>query len=230
MKLQTLLTIGGEVVTPAHHNVVLSLRSPGRAVFVVAEDTLPSGLVEFHIGYQDKLVPYFYGVIESKQQRAGRWFITCRELVGALSFALPIARRHPTLRDVCDEIERAGITIELPDADYASRKIPCFYHSDDGVNALRKLGSAFGITDYIFQQRTNGNVYVGSWHDSGWQAEDKTITTAEHIFKSSNASSATLFAVPYLRPGMKLNQRYVGQVELKETEQSILWSPQLSAV
>ncbi|MEI8668887.1 hypothetical protein P4S65_11825 [Pseudoalteromonas sp. B131b] len=91
-RLSDTLTIGGKPVTSiVTKSVQLDIASTGRAKFEIVTEEVPSGLVELHLGYTlDNMVPYFLGVIESKHQANGRWYLTCRELLGALSFTAPL--------------------------------------------------------------------------------------------------------------------------------------------
>mgnify|MGYP000986001319 CR=1 FL=1 len=101
--------------TWAADNVQLDLFSPGRAIFKVVCDNEPSGMVELHLGYQvANMQPYFLGVIESKHQSNGHWFLTCRELLGALSFPEPMAIRHATVSAVLNELSHLGLEFIYP--------------------------------------------------------------------------------------------------------------------
>ena len=230
MKLQQRLTINNSVVEIVDRTTSHDLYSPGRAVFEVITKEAPTGLVELHIGYKDKLTPYFLGAIESKIKKNNSWLITCRELIGALSFGCDFSLRHPTLRDVLEQINRCGVTCIAPDTKYAQTKIPAFCHVGDGVTALRQIGNAFDISDYIFQQRSGGTIYVGSWHDSNWSQPENARELPLHVFTSHSAKHAKLVAIPHLRPGIKINDRYVKEVKLVKSQQEITWSQSLSNV
>jgi len=227
-RLTKLLTIGGAPVTNiVSDSVQLDLFSSGRASFVVVCDQEPKGIVELHLGYStDNLAPYFMGVIESKYQSAGRWFLTCRELLGALSLPAPMAIRFATMRDVLAKLSELGIELICPDADYTNQPVPCFYHHGDGISALRQLGKMYQIPDYIFQQRTDGKIYVGSWQDSGW-AKSEINEFSEHPIKPNSSTKGELVVVPKLRPGLKLNGRYITETTLVGNKQVIRWSKTL---
>lgn len=229
-RLTKLLTIGGIPVTNiVSDSVQLDLFSTGRASFIVVCDFEPTGIVELHLGYKvDNLEPYFMGVIESKYQSAGRWFLTCRELIGALSLPVPIAIRFATMRNVLTKISEIGIELTCPDVDYSDQVVPCFYHHGDGISALRQLANIFQIPDFIFQQRTDGTIYVGSWQDSGWS---RSIINdfSEHPIKSTSSTKGELVVIPKLRPGLKLNGRYITETTLVGTKQVIRWSKTLFA-
>ena len=224
------LTIDGKPVVNIVKDVVhLDLFSTGRATFVVVSDEEPKGIVELHCGYRlDSLIPYFLGVIESKHFSNGQWFLTCRELIGALSFNIPIAIRYATLHDVLKKIETVGVKFVYPDSDYINSPVACFYHSGDGISALRQLGKIYQISDYIFQQRPDGKIYVGSWHDSGW-ATSPVDNFTEHVLNVSSTTKGSLVAIPKLRPGVKINNRFVVETTMTGNKQDITWSRTLSA-
>ncbi len=229
MKLHKLLTIGGNTMIIAADNINLDLWAPGRAMFTVSQEKEPTGLVEYSIGYKDHLVPYFVGVIESATQTAGAWHLTCRELLGTFaSISKPMALRHPTALDVLNELGPLSLTFLPAEAPYMEKKIPFFYHQGDALSALRQIGKAFDIPNFIVQQRADSRIYVGAWEHSGWQ--DKPIKVPDHVFKSQNAASATVLALPQLRPGILLNNKYVSQVTFSGLEQKIVWSHLLYAV
>lgn len=229
-RLTKVLTINGkQVVNIVNDNIKLGLFSTGRAMFTVVTDSEPSGLVELHIGYNiEQLTPYFLGVIESKHYSDGRWFITCREVIGALSFPTSVAIRFATAKMVLDKLSEIGINFITPSVEYINKKVPCFYHDGTGISVLQQLGKVFNIENYIFQQRPDGQIYVGSWQDSGW-AKSEINDFAEHPIKVKNAIAGELIAIPKLRPGLKLNGRYITEVVLSGNKQSIKWSKSLAA-
>ena len=234
-RLTKVLTIGTKPVTNIiSYLVQLDLYSAGRASFVVACEQEPNGLVELHLGYKiDNLTPYFLGIIESKHQSNGQWFLTCRELLGALSFPAPIAIRFATMLNVINELEKIGLEFVYPttfanEHDYIKTPVPCFYHQGDGISALRQLGKIFQVPDYIFQQRPDGKIYVGSWQDSGW-AKSEINNFAEHPITVKSSNTGELITIPKLRPGIKLNGRYIIETTLSGNKQVIRWSKTLYA-
>jgi len=229
-RLTKVLTIGDQPVTNLiNDNIKLGLFITGRATFTVVSDNEPKGLVELQIGYNpNELTPYFLGVIESKHFANGRWFITCRELLGALSFPASIAIRFATAKLVLDKLSELGIKFVTPNAEYINTKVPCFYHNGTGITALQQLAKVFKIESYIFQQRPDGQIYVGSWNDSGW-AKSEINDFAEHLIKVKNSTTGELIAIPKLRPGIKLNGRYITEVILSGNKQLITWSSKLVA-
>lgn len=225
-RLSNTLTIGGSAVTNiVSKTVQLDIASTGRAKFEVVTEQEPSGLVELHLGYTlDDMVPYFLGVIESKHQANGRWYLTCRELLGALSFPAPLAIRHPTIKKVLDELTKLGVEFVIPEnAEYLNHIAPAFYHSGTGIEALRQIGKVWGINDFIFQQRPDGKIFVGSWHDSRWSLA-AINDFPEHTITAKSSTTGELIAIPKLRPGIKLNGRYITEVTLINDRMHIRWS------
>ncbi len=229
-RLTKSLTFGGKSVTNiVSDSVQLDLFSTGRATFVVTCEDEPKGVVELQLGYKvDELTPYFLGAIESKHFADGQWFLTCRELIGALSFLIPMALRFANASDVLTALESTGFTFVYGEQDYMKTKVPCFYHQGDGISALRQLGKVFNIPDYIFQQRPDGLIYVGSWHDSPW-ANTPVDNLAEHIIKIKSTTTGEMMAVPQMRPGIKLNNRFIIETTLIGNKQKITWSKTLYA-
>lgn len=228
-RLTKLLTIDGEPVNNiVNDDVKLGLFSTGRATFTFVSEREPKGLVELQIGYQvDKLTPYFLGVIESKHFANGKWLITCRELIGALSFRASIAIRFATAKKVLEQLAKLGVTFTSPNADYINTKVSGFYHNGTGITALQQVGKVFNIPDFIFQQRPDGQVYVGSWQDSGWSTSEIN-NFPEHPIKVSSSTAGELIAIPKLRPGVKINGRYITDVTLSGNKQKIKWSNNLA--
>lgn len=229
-RLTKSLTIGGKAVANiVSDSVQLDLFSTGRATFVVTCEDEPKGVVELQLGYKvHELTPYFLGAIESKHFANGQWFLTCRELIGALSFLTPLALRFASASEVLTALESTGFKFVHSNKDYMQSKVPCFYHHGDGISALRQLGKVFNIPDYIFQQRPDGLIYVGSWHDSPW-ANTPVDNLPEHIINTKNANTGEMMAIPKMRPGIKLNNRFIIETTLLGNKQKITWSKTLYA-
>ena len=101
-----------------------------------------------------------------------------------------------------------------------------FYHNGDGITALRQCGKVFAIPDYIFQQLTDGKIFVGSWQDSQWQKSPVSIS--EDLITKLTATTAKMLATPKLRPGLMLNNKIIHQITFSNTEMQILWFRKLS--
>lgn len=129
---------------------------------------------------------------------------------------------------VLAELSKLGVSFVTPNAEYLNKQAPCFYHNGTGLSALQQLASVFNIDDYIFQQRPDGQIYVGSWHDSGWSTSEIN-NFAEHPIKVKSSTSGELIAIPKLIPGLKLNGRYITEVILSGNKQVITWSKSVVA-
>lgn len=226
-RLNSILNINGlPAITIVSKQIQLDLNSTGRAMFEVVTEQEPSGLVELHLGYKvDNMQPYFLGVIESKHQSNGRWFLTCRELIGALSFSTPVAIRHATINKVLSALNN-NLEFVTPDNDYMQTVVPHFYHSGTGIEALKQIGRVFQIPQFIYQQRSDGKIYVGSWQHSRF-AQNSISDYPEHTISATSSTTGTLVAVPKLRPGIKINDRYITEVTLINDRMQIRWSKQL---
>ncbi|OCQ23365.1 hypothetical protein A7985_05330 [Pseudoalteromonas luteoviolacea] len=220
---------GFPATTVINKQVQLDLNSAGRARFEVVTEVEPSGLIELHLGYEvSNMTPYFLGVIESKHFANGRWYLTCRELLGALVYPKPFSLRHPTISQVLDELDES-IEFVTPEADYMQIKVPMFCHAGTGVEALRQIGRVWQIPQYIFQQRSDGKVYVGGWQDSRW-ARSTIEDFPEHSLKANSSTTGEVIAIPKLRPGLKLNGRYIQEVTLQNDRMQLQWSNRLLSV
>lgn len=229
MKLTKVLTVGGvPVKSLVQDTVQLDLYSPARAHFKFASEHEPSGLVELQLGYAvNEVVPYFLGVIESKHESNGHWFITCRELLGAFSsIQTPMAIRQATAEKVLKALEAYNLEFVYPNADYMQTVVPNFVHAGNGIAALKQIGKVFGIRDFVFTQRPDGKIYVGSWHDCGYAATPINNFT-EHPIVVKGTNRGELIAIPTLRPGIKLNGRYIKEVTLQDSKMVIQWSSKL---
>ncbi|WP_419787300.1 hypothetical protein [Pseudodesulfovibrio sp.] len=219
MKLRKTLFVNDAPVKIVDEDIHLSLHSPGRAIFQVQSTTPLAGHVRLEMGYstQDRDQVYFIGVIrasetvDAKQQR-----LRCRELTSVLFVRLPVALRHPTLLDVVQwYTDRTGLQFVVPERNYAKRKVPAFYTLGDGFHGIDSLGTVFGIEDYIWQQQGDGKVFVGSWQDSRWAT--RPVTLAEEVFDKVTATGGKQSVVfPQIRPGVRLNEKYVVGVDIKE--------------
>lgn len=221
MKLRKTLYINDTPVKLVEEDILLSLYSPGRAMFQVQSPEPLTGIVRLEVGYstQDRDQVYFIGVIraseivDGQQQR-----LRCRELTSALYAPLPAALRHPTLQEVTQwYTDRTGLRFVVPEKPYAEKRVPAFYALGSGFHGVDSLGAIFGIENFIWQQQGDGSVFVGSWQDSRWAT--RPVDLDEGIFNKVTGTGDKKSAVlPQLRPGILLNGRYVVRVKLKGHE------------
>lgn len=230
MKLNKVLTVDGQQRLIVQDEVRLDLLTPGRATFIVRSDMPLKGLVTLDVGYnQDELQRHFIGHVErcttgSSQEQV----LFCRELTSVLAMPLPLNLRHVDLQQVLLEISaRTGLRFRAADAPYARVKVPYFYSLASGFQAMDSLAQVFTIPDFIWQQQGNGEVYVGSWRDSYW-GQRNPLPLPPSMFEAFHGNqSATLAALPGLRPGMPINMGdRITAVTLAGTKMSIKWKTQ----
>ncbi len=135
------------------------------------------GLVALDIGYNERpLQRHFLGYVERcSAANATEQVLFCRELAAVLAQPLPMGLRHVDLREVLEDVSRqTGLTFRVPAADYARTKAPYFYSLAAGYQAMDSLARVFQISDFIWHQQGNGEVYAGSWADSYWGARARS--------------------------------------------------------
>lgn len=234
MKLHQVLTIAGAGVELVNSDVRLDLRNPGRASFTVQASAALTGLVTFDVGYNDKpLQRHFIGYIERcTAANAVQQVLFCRELAAILAKPLPMNLRHVDLRAVLQEISRqTGLRFRVPEQPYATTRTPFFYSLATGVQAMESLARVFNIPDFIWQQQGDGEVFVGSWADSFFGARPALQLPVELFDGYQGNQSATIAALPGLRPGATINQgERVTQVALAGNQMAIKWKTQFAAL
>lgn len=217
-----------QVVSPQHdYEITLNLFSPGRGIFRVQtrELTPLEGTVEFYIGRNDKpLLSVFSGFIHSAQTLSEtEQLITCKEFSAVLQLPAPLALRNVTFMDVVEKISSVSrLEFITPDyADYLHSQTPYFYHTANGLHAVKALSQVFNISQFFHQQRTNGTQWVGSWTDSPWNG--KQLNLPPRLFQKTNAlGTSTLPLFPQIRPGVQLQDgRIVQRVAFKNGSMSI---------
>lgn len=227
MKLHKLLSIAGKPYPLVKDDVRLDLRSPGRASFTIKATESVRGLVVLDLGYnEDALQRHFIGHVErctaaNSQQQV----LFCRELTSVLAMPLPMSLRHVDLHQVLGEITaRTGLRFRVPAQAYTKVKAPYFYSLATGFQALDSLAQVFEIPDFIWQQQGDGEVFVGSWADSFWGARAPLQLPVELFDSYQGNQSATVAALPGMRPGALINQgERVTSVTLSQTQMAIRW-------
>lgn len=233
MKLHKVLTIAGKAYPLVNDEVRLDLRSPGRASFTIKADAQVRGVVMLDMGYNESaLQRHFIGHVErctaaNTQQQV----LFCRELTSVLALPLPMNLRHVDLREVLAEISaRTGLRFRVPDKPYAKVRTPFFYSLAAGYQAMDSLARVFNIPDFIWQQQGDGEVFVGSWADSFWGARAPLQLPVELFDGYQGNQSATVAALPGLRPGATINQgERITSVTLAGTQLAIRWKTQFAA-
>ena len=219
MKLVKKIIVDGNALGLVSDHVWLDMATPGRADFTVRSSVPLSGIVQFYIGAAGigTLVEFFTGFIagchtvDNCQQR-----IFCRELSAVLWAVLPVSIRNASMKDILGVYARkTGLEFSIPEQAYAATKCPAFQSVGNGIHGLDALGDIFGISNYIWQQQGNGQVYAGAWDDSRWA--DQPFSVDESFFQDVQLDGTkTMQAVPGLRPGILLNGQYITSLQLKE--------------
>lgn len=223
-KFITRAYLGSQKVAVSDHWLVLQASSPGTCQLTVDKSAERFTPVAFEMGWGEMIERVFYGYIERIMPAAnGLYTVFCRELSSALANNLSVTLRHPTLRNVCDEIKaQVGLEFVLPDKPYADTAISCFYGDTSGYAMLDNLGRTYKVPDFIWQQQGNGKIYLGSYQDSFWAGKD--ITIPQSLMTDQQAGkTATIPAVPKLRPNVTVNGARIAKVEFKGTNMTISW-------
>jgi len=221
------LYLSTDEVHLADASLVLELNSCGRGFITAETDKDYTGkLVRLNVGYTDLLLRWFTGYVERSQPAENgfqRLFV--RELIGVFERLWPCSLQHPTLRSVAGWLEEnSGITVMVPDADYADKPIPHFTHSGSGYQLLNNLGKAFGITDYIWYQLPDGGLYVGGAEKSLFAGKPVDIP-AGFSQGAAGGNTMTLPVVQSLRPGVEMNGERVTKVHLTNDTMAVTWTP-----
>lgn len=221
------LYLSTDEVHLADASLVLELNSCGRGFITAQTDQDYTGkLVRLNVGYTDLLLRWFTGYVE-RSQPADNGFqrLFVRELVGVFERLWPCSLQHPTLRSVAGWLEEnSGITVTVPDADYADKPIPHFTHSGSGYQLLNNLGKAFGVTDYIWYQLPDGGLYVGGAEKSLFAGKPVDIP-AGFSQGAAGGNTMTLPVVQSLRPGVEMNGERVTKVHLTNDTMAVTWTP-----
>lgn len=227
MKLHKVVNINGQAVDLVQDDVRLELFSPGRAVLTVRSEQPLRGLVSLDMGYNDKpLQRHFLGYVErSTQAGAQEQLLYCRELTAILQQPLPMTLRHVDLATVLLQVsQQTGLRFRVPARDYAKTRAPFFYSLGNGLQALDSLAQVFTIPDFVWHQQGDGEVYVGSWADSYWGNRPALQLPVQLFDHYQGNRSASVAALPGLRPGATINQGLrITSVTLAETQMVLQW-------
>ncbi|MCY1458811.1 hypothetical protein D9M71_762260 [compost metagenome] len=95
---------------------------------------------------------------------------------------------------------------------------------------MDSLARVFDIPDFIWQQQGDGEVFVGSWTDSYWGARDPLHLPLELFDAYQGNQSATVAALPGLRPGAIINPgERVTSVMFAGNQMALRWKTQSAA-
>ena len=108
---------------------------------------------------------------------------------------------------------KTGLTIFHSKAEYWQLEIPSFCSLDSGFNGLMGLGESLGVGQLVWQQQTDGSLFVGLPEELPYS---KSVFNVDYkVFdsiKSENAYGVAM--VPGVYPGIEMNGQRVRQVEL----------------
>lgn len=226
MKFDYVLTVNKQPIQLIAHDVRLSYSKPGRASFTVENSAPLQGIVHFSMknNVTDQR-SQFYGYIErSTPVGEHQLLLFCREKSAAMQFPLPLSYRNITLKELLQKISaETSQHFSIPKAEYVTQTAPFFINTGSGYHAMQQIGRVYSIRDYIWQQKRDGTIYLGSWQDSHWK--EQPLTLPDNLFtKHSAAKTAELLAIPGLRPGYLLNGKRLKTVDLKENKMVVSWS------
>jgi hypothetical protein len=197
-------------------------------VFTVQHSQPLTGVVIFSAGYKvNQVNPWFIGFVESsttvdnKQQR-----IFCRELTAVLFARLPLALRDVNLQQTLAAITgTTGLEFTLPEKakTYTARNAAAFYNLANGYHAMDNLAHVYDIEKPLWQQQSDGTVFVGSWNDSHW-ANKKLDIPRTWETQITSANGATVPALPALRPGAIYNGNILTAVEFAGVKMKLTWA------
>lgn len=208
------------------HWVMLKAKTPGTCQITIKQnnDIKMFDQVVVDLGWGSMIDRVFFGYVERVMPSVNGWVtLFCREMAAALSYNFNVMLRHPTLKQVTDELTKeSGVEFIIPEQDYAQTSIPCFYCDSSGYAILDNIGRAFKINDFIWQQQGNGKVFLGAYTDSFWY--EKNITIPNGMLTNHQAGrTATMPAAPMIKPNVTANDERITAVEFKETIMIISW-------
>lgn len=208
----------------ADHWVVLNDSAPGTCQITVKTEPTRMQQVQVDLGWGDMVYRVFAGYVERYQPTVNGWFTAfCREYSAVLEKKLSVMLRHATMKQVIDEISsQTGLRFNLPDAAYLNKSVPCFYADSSGLAMLQQVGRSFQISDFVWYQQANGEIYIGSYADSYWQGRTPNIPVSL-MTQHQAARAATLTASPLVRPNATINGNRLKHVEFKGTEMTLEW-------
>jgi hypothetical protein len=230
MKITKQIKIAGNKCQLISDQIKLEMHTPGRCVLTVKSDSKISKYQLIEIWAQmgvNELRPIFTGYVEQlTETQYGVYKIVGREMAAALNRAVNINLRHCTPATVLAEINKqTAIEFVLPNSEWVNQIVPRFQHIGGGYGALDYLLAAWQVSNGVWCQQSNGQVFVGESIKS--VTGQKTITLNPSFFSSISALGGTLILVPRLRPGSKiiLNDQkfYINSVDISGEEMRINW-------
>ncbi|WGE29403.1 hypothetical protein PHA77_01665 [Edwardsiella tarda] len=207
---------------------MLRLNGAGTGFMTVRMDddtpTQSGALLHLDIGYDDQLMPYFTGYVES-ESRIGQGVrkLLVREAAAILQYPLNVSMQHPTLVTATAYIEqKTGLRVQLPSANYTTTPIPHLTHNGNGYQLLAMLGRAFSIPDFVWYPSIDGIIFIGSFADCRFARTP--ITLPPNLTRDNHSANGWTFqTLPALRPGVILNGHRITQVHLHGDDMTVTW-------
>nr|WP_241482487.1 hypothetical protein [Muribacter muris] len=100
--------------------------------------------------------------------------------------------------------------------------MPLFTHAGSGYQLLANIGRQFQIPHYMWQQNTDGSVYIGSWQDSDYPDNEWHIDSDSTLSQFSNAITIPVNAA--IRPGALVNGKRIIKVNLQGDHYELTWA------
>ncbi|WP_345850822.1 hypothetical protein [Shewanella algae] len=220
--------LGANQVELKSHWVLLQADTPGTCRLIVKQKAARLTPVALDLGWGEMVDRVFLGYVDRVQPELGGWFtLFCRELSAILANNLSVMLRHPTMRQVLDEISsQTGLEFVVPDTAYTQTALPGFYADTSGFAMLDQLGHCYRVPDFVWFQQGNGKIYVGGYADSFWHG--KIVDIPKKFLEQQKAgASASMMATPKLRPNASITidgaSHRLRELEIMGTKQTLRW-------
>lgn len=230
MNITSLLKINSSPVLEIKKTIRLELKTPGRGIFTVKQDEAPKAGQLIESAMQLGETPartVFIGFIETVTPiQRGVFQVLAREPAAALNRPLPLSLRHCTPQQILTAIsEITGLQFVLPKSDWVKEDVPRFQHTGGGYGALDNLLRVFSVPRGIWQQQTDGRIYVGELDKS--PSGGKAIEIQAEFLNNMSSTGGDIPAIPRLRPGVeiKINSEtfFITSIDVAENTMRLQW-------
>jgi hypothetical protein len=211
--------INAKPVELIEHAFSLELSAVGRGLVLIKSKVKPepNQLVTFDYGFEhkEKVTRFFTGITESiTPQGNDVYLLRCVELSYVLHAKIPLVFNFVDgLTILASLSNKTGLKIFHSKAEYWQVEIPSFCSIESGYSALVGLGQSLGVGQLIWQQQTDGSLFVGLPEELPYS--NSVFNVDYKVFESIKAENAYAVAmVPGFYPGIEMNGQLVRQVEL----------------